>query len=188
MLPTACDTPFTASGSLPPSNLPDSTTHSLPTFHTRPPHTPYPVPVFPQVELAVRYRPRGVVAVDLSGNPRVGSWGQWEAALAAARRRGLALTLHAGEVWAPGETADMLALRPERLGHCCCLDERLAGELKVGGARGVARRHGLGAEDAGGAGVRGEGAAAWTNGWRGSTRWAEAKGGCRRGMGWERRH
>lgn len=124
----------------------------------------------------MRYRPRGVVGVDLSGNPRVGSWGQWEGALAAARLRGLAMTLHAGEVWAPGETAAMLALRPERLGHCCCLDERLGGELKVGGAlRGLGIWDGSdGARVLGCAGVRGKGLAAWASGWGDSERWVEA--------------
>ena len=50
------------------------------------------------VQLAAELQAEGIVGVDLSGNPTVGSWDSWEPALREARRLGLKLTIHAGEV------------------------------------------------------------------------------------------
>ena len=50
------------------------------------------------VKLAAELKGQGVVGVDLSGNPTLGSWDSWEPALREARRLGLKLTIHAGEV------------------------------------------------------------------------------------------
>ena len=60
----------------------------------------------------------GVVGVDLSGNPTVGTWCVFEPAMRLAREKGVPVTLHCGEVTTPGEEAAMLAFAPERLGHC----------------------------------------------------------------------
>lgn len=83
----------------------------------------------------MRYKARGVVGVDLSGNPYVGRWDSWRGPLAAARVAGLGVTLHAGEVLAPQETGAILDFRPDRLGHCCCLDPQRVQQLRVGGTR-----------------------------------------------------
>eukprot|EP00271_Cylindrocystis_brebissonii_P020797 TRINITY_DN7072_c0_g1_i4.p1 TRINITY_DN7072_c0_g1~~TRINITY_DN7072_c0_g1_i4.p1 ORF type:complete len:345 (-),score=37.17 TRINITY_DN7072_c0_g1_i4:143-1177(-) len=75
------------------------------------------------VRLAVEYRDRGVVGVDLSGNPACGKWATFAPALLLARQHGLALTLHCGEIPNAEEVGAMLALKPERVGHVCCLAE-----------------------------------------------------------------
>ena len=75
----------------------------------------------------------GVVGVDLSGDPSVGSFAKLEPALKLARANGLPVTLHCGEVVNRGEEAAMLRFKPERLGHCVFTtrDERLWAQLKA---------------------------------------------------------
>ena len=75
----------------------------------------------------------GVVGVDLSGDPSVGSFAKLEPALKLARTSGLPVTLHCGEVASRGEEAAMLRFKPERLGHCVFTtrDERLWAQLKA---------------------------------------------------------
>lgn len=50
------------------------------------------------VDLALKYRDRDVIGIDLSGDPTKGDWSQWHHALQRARDGGLKVTLHAGEV------------------------------------------------------------------------------------------
>ena len=76
----------------------------------------------------------GVVGVDVSGNPTVGRWSTTlEPALRLARRNGLPITLHCGEVCNKQEELHMLRFKPERLGHCVWTvrDDALWSKLKA---------------------------------------------------------
>lgn len=72
------------------------------------------------VNLALANKTRGVVGVDLCGNPSRGDVSVLRPAFVRAKASGLRLTLHFGEVAASG-TADelraLLELQPDRLGH-----------------------------------------------------------------------
>mmetsp|Transcript_189 Transcript_189/g.349 ORF Transcript_189/g.349 Transcript_189/m.349 type:complete len:354 (+) Transcript_189:104-1165(+) len=75
------------------------------------------------VQLAASMRDRGVVGIDLSGNPSIGEWSIFEPALQLARDLGLKCTLHCAEVHNVAEADQMLKFGPDRLGHGCTLDE-----------------------------------------------------------------
>lgn len=71
------------------------------------------------VELAKKYKSQGVVGVDLSGAPTVGSWVTYKDALRDAKAHGLGVALHCGEVEdTVEEQSAMLDFGPDRLGHC----------------------------------------------------------------------
>eukprot|EP00045_Choanoeca_perplexa_P007442 m.67726 g.67726 ORF g.67726 m.67726 type:complete len:330 (+) comp14080_c0_seq6:3-992(+) len=69
------------------------------------------------VHLAVANRHRGVVALDLCGNPLQGKASDFVPLFCYARQRGLKITLHLAEVDQPSETAMLLATVPDRIGH-----------------------------------------------------------------------
>lgn len=56
----------------------------------------------------------GVDGIDLSGNPVVGEWQTFLLALTCARKRGLPITLHYGEVPNREEIQGMLEFHPKR--------------------------------------------------------------------------
>ena len=72
------------------------------------------------VDLAIKYRGKGVVGVDLCGDPRRGDVSIFREAFTKAKGYGLKITLHFGEVVASssaGELETMLSFQPDRLGH-----------------------------------------------------------------------
>lgn len=82
------------------------------------------------VDLAIKYRHRGVVGIDLSGDPSRGEFTQWRPALERAREAGLKIALHAGELaGTDGEMSQMLAFRPDRFGHVCFISSANAATL-----------------------------------------------------------
>ncbi|KAJ9476605.1 putative Adenine deaminase (putative) [Pseudozyma hubeiensis] len=74
------------------------------------------------VSLAAKFRPQGVLGIDLSGDPTRGNFDSYLSALTYARSLGLKITLHAGEVLNPTEFSSMLNFHPDRFGHCCFVD------------------------------------------------------------------
>ena len=72
-------------------------------------------------ELASPY----IVGLELSGDPRSGSFETVKEVIEEARRdHGLKVTLHCAEVPEQAEESQaMIDFRPDRLGHCCYLSE-----------------------------------------------------------------
>ncbi|KAF3398111.1 Adenosine deaminase-like protein [Penicillium rolfsii] len=87
------------------------------------------------IDLAIASKARGVVGVDLCGNPTQGDVAIYRDAFARAKAHGLGVTLHFAETPASGnprELETLLSFRPDRLGHVI----HVPGETK----REIARR------------------------------------------------
>lgn len=72
------------------------------------------------VDLAIKYRDRGVVAVELGGDPSRGDVSLFAEAFSKAREHGLRITLHFAETEfssSPTELNALLSFQPDRLGH-----------------------------------------------------------------------
>ncbi|CAI2170803.1 3278_t:CDS:2 [Funneliformis geosporum] len=75
------------------------------------------------VNLAIRYKNKGIVGVDLCGDTSKGHIDNVKPAFIRAKEHGLKVTLHFGEVEANiPEHASMLTIPPDRLGHATHLD------------------------------------------------------------------
>jgi len=91
------------------------------------------------IELALRNRHRGVVGIDVSGDPKAGSWDMYEPALQRARDAGLGIAVHCGEVAnTEDEQRQIISWAPDRLGHCvftvhdaACYDALRASHIPV---------------------------------------------------------
>jgi len=69
------------------------------------------------LELALAYRGRGVVALDLAGDEAAAPLADYAELFRRARRGGLQLTAHAGEIATSGDLATALELEVDRIGH-----------------------------------------------------------------------
>lgn len=84
------------------------------------------------VDLAVHNKSRGVVDVDLCGNPMRGHVAIYGDAFAHAKANGLGLTLHFAETTAsasPAELTALLSFRPNRLGHVIHVSKDIRREI-----------------------------------------------------------
>ena len=76
--------------------------------------------------VAARKESSLVVGLELSGDPRKGSFSDFLPVFEEARKEhGLKITLHCAEVeeQAGAEAQSMIDFKPDRLGHCCFLSE-----------------------------------------------------------------
>jgi hypothetical protein len=72
------------------------------------------------VDLAAKYRARGVVAIDLCGDPRAGDVSLFAPAFSAARAHGLKCTVHFAESPQSSTATELwtlLSYQPDRIGH-----------------------------------------------------------------------
>ncbi|KAJ5291702.1 Metallo-dependent hydrolase, partial [Penicillium angulare] len=84
------------------------------------------------VDLAISNKERGVVGVDLCGNPTQGDVTIYRGVFAHAKAHGLGLTLHFAETPASGQREELLALLsflPDRLGHVIHVPDDVKGEI-----------------------------------------------------------
>ncbi|KAJ5391774.1 hypothetical protein N7509_007264 [Penicillium cosmopolitanum] len=84
------------------------------------------------IDLAIANKPRGVVGVDICGNPTRGDVTLYRDAFARAKDHGLGLTLHFAETRAsgtPAELATLLSFQPDRLGHVIHVPDEFKREI-----------------------------------------------------------
>ena len=84
------------------------------------------------VDLAVKYRPQGVVGVDLCGDPSKGDVSTFVEAFTKAREHHLGITLHFAEIPDSATESEMkilLDLKPDRLGHVIHVPDSIKEEI-----------------------------------------------------------
>jgi adenosine deaminase len=84
------------------------------------------------IDLALAYRSKGVVGVDLCGDPAVGDVSIFEPAFTRARKEGLKITLHFAEApqsSTPKELWTLLSFKPDRIGHVINVPEDVKEEI-----------------------------------------------------------
>ena len=84
------------------------------------------------VDLAIKYRSRGVVGVDLCGDPSKGDVSTFREAFVKAQLHGLKIALHFAEISRQGlemELSTLLSYQPDRLGHVIHVPESVKQEI-----------------------------------------------------------
>ncbi|KAL6720012.1 hypothetical protein ACLMJK_001933 [Lecanora helva] len=85
------------------------------------------------VELALKFRNRGVVGIDLCGDPSKGDVSIFAPAFIEAKKAGLKVTLHFAEVPQSSTFAELetlLTFQPDRLRHVICVPEEVKSEIE----------------------------------------------------------
>lgn len=86
------------------------------------------------IDLAIHYREKGIVGIDLCGNPMVGPVRHLAPAFSRAKAEGFKLTLHFAEVPASSSEEELRMLllewRPERIGHVIYTSPEIEGEIE----------------------------------------------------------
>lgn len=85
------------------------------------------------VDLALTFRDRGIVGIDLCGDPSKGDVSVFPPAFVKAREAGLKITLHFAEIPASSskeELETLLSFQPDRLGHVICVPEEVKREIQ----------------------------------------------------------
>ena len=84
------------------------------------------------VELAIQYQSKGVVGVDLCGDPSKGDVSTFQEAFQKAKLHGLEITLHFAEVPASSSVAELetlLSYKPARIGHVIHVPESIRNQI-----------------------------------------------------------
>ena len=84
------------------------------------------------VDLAIKYRSRGVVGVDLCGDPSKGDVSTFREAFVKAKLHDLKIALHFAEISGQGlelELNTLLSYQPDRLGHVIHVSESIKQEI-----------------------------------------------------------
>ena len=84
------------------------------------------------VKLATEYQSRGVVGIDLCGDPSKGDVSLYKGAFAKAKACGLGITIHFAEIPASSSDAELetlLSYEPDRLGHVINVPEKFKREI-----------------------------------------------------------
>ena len=85
------------------------------------------------VDLALKFRGRGVVGIDLCGDPSKGNVTTFTTAFLKAKEMNLQITVHFAEIPSSSEEEELETLlrwRPDRLGHVICVREEMRREIQ----------------------------------------------------------
>ncbi|RJE19118.1 adenosine deaminase [Aspergillus sclerotialis] len=85
------------------------------------------------VNLAIAHRSKGIVGIDLCGNPSKGDVSIYRSAFEKARSAGLGITVHFGETASSGtkeELETLLSYNPDRLGHVIHVPDEVKEEIE----------------------------------------------------------